>query len=107
MPPFALRWLLLLGIVLLAAAERPSPAQLFEGLLRPAADSSAGRFYEPALARELPRLVTRGREFTLAAGAAWADPDHPNAAAPVTAADVKITVDKLKARAGQSGAEVA
>ena len=77
---------------------------LFEGLLRPAVDGAAGRVYEPALARELPRLVPSGREFTLT-DATWADPKQPLVHLPVTAADVSSTVAKLKRRKGQPGAE--
>lgn len=89
-------------------SERFALDLLFEGLLRPSFDGAAGRVYEPALARELPRIVPNGREFTLT-DATWADPEQPNAHPPVTAADVKSTVAKLKApeRRGQPGAEVA
>src|SRR5438034_5436413 len=59
---------------------------LFEGLLRPAVDGAAGRVYEPALARELPRLVPRGREFTLT-DATWADPEQPDLHPPGPAPD--------------------
>jgi ABC-type transport system substrate-binding protein len=88
-------------------SERFALDLLFEGLVRPAADGAAGRVYEPALARELPRPVPRGREFTLT-DATWADPEQPNAHPPVTTADVHSTVAKLKApdRKGQPGAEV-
>ncbi|HEX4588377.1 MAG TPA: ABC transporter substrate-binding protein [Gemmataceae bacterium] len=77
---------------------------LFEGLLRPGIDGAGGRVYEPALARELPTLVPLGREFTLT-NAAWGEPDQQGL--PVTAADVVSTFEKLKARQGQPGAEVA
>jgi ABC-type transport system substrate-binding protein len=75
---------------------------IFEGLVRPIADLTAGRQYAPALARELPALATRGREFRLTP-ATWADPNGPNRA--VTSADVRTTVEKLKARAQQFGGE--
>src|SRR5262249_49710392 len=57
---------------------------------------------EPARARELPAVAARGREFRLAA-ASWADPSGPSRA--VTSADVRTTVEKLKARAQQFGGE--
>ena len=79
---------------------------VFEGLLRPGADGAGGRVYEPSLARDLPSLVTLGREFTLT-NATWADPEQPNIYTAVTAADVVSTVQKLAARRGQPGAEVA
>ena len=79
---------------------------IFEGLLRSGADGAGGRVYEPSLARELPSLVTLGREFTLT-NATWADPEQPNIHTAVTAADVVSTVQKLAARRGQPGAEVA
>ncbi|HEY1381328.1 MAG TPA: hypothetical protein VGF55_31295, partial [Gemmataceae bacterium] len=87
-------------------AEKFALDLLFEGLVRPAVDGVAGRVYEPALARELPALVPLGRAFTLTA-ATWADPDRPDAHDPVTANDVRGTVDKLQARRGQPGAEAA
>jgi peptide/nickel transport system substrate-binding protein len=88
-------------------SERMALDLIFEGLLRPAVDGAAGRVYEPALARELPRLVPRGREFTLT-NATWADPAQPNNHPPVTNADVRSTFDALKKkRKGQPGAEVA
>jgi ABC-type transport system substrate-binding protein len=75
---------------------------LFDGLVRPIADLTAGRQYEPALARELPALAARGREFRLTQ-ATWADPNGPSRA--VTSADIRTTVEKLKARAQQFGGE--
>ena len=87
-------------------AERFALDLLFEGLLRPGVDGAGGRVYEPGLARDLPALVPLGRLFTLA-DAAWADPAQPNLREPVTAADVAATVEKLKKRKGQPGAEVA
>src|SRR5438034_1021397 len=84
-PAGPFRWLLLAGLLL---------------------GGAAGRVYEPALGRELPRLVPRGREFTLT-DATWADPEQPNARVPVTAADVQSTVAKLKRRKVQPGAEAA
>jgi ABC-type oligopeptide transport system substrate-binding subunit len=75
-------------------------------LLRPGADGAGGRVYEPALARDLPALVTLGRAFTLT-NAVWTDPANPNARTAVTAADVVTTVEKLAKRKGQPGAEVA
>jgi ABC-type transport system substrate-binding protein len=79
---------------------------LFEGLLRPGPDAAGGLVYEPALARELPGLVPLGRTFTLT-DATWADPARPDAKDRVTAGDIRTTIDKLKARRGQPGAEVA
>lgn len=87
-------------------SERMALDLIFEGLLRPGVDVAAGRVYGPALARGLPRIVPKGRDVTLA-DAAWADPHQPDAHPPVTANDVRDTVDKLKRRAGQPGAEVA
>jgi peptide/nickel transport system substrate-binding protein len=75
---------------------------LYEGLVRPLADLTAGRQYVPALARELPALAARGREFRLAA-ATWADQNGTVRA--VTSADVRTTVEKLKARAQHFGGE--
>jgi ABC-type transport system substrate-binding protein len=74
---------------------------LFEGLVRPVTDATAGRQYEPALALEMPVLAARGREFRLATPAAWADVSGPLRA--VTSADVRTTVEKLKARQHQFG----
>lgn len=75
---------------------------LFEGLVRPIADLTAGRQYEPALAREMPALAPRGREFKLSP-AVWAD--ETGASRTVTSADVRTTVEKLKARSQQFGGE--
>lgn len=75
---------------------------LFEGLVRPIADPTAGRQYEPALARELPTLAPRGREFRLAP-ATWADSNGGGRA--VTSADVRTTIEKAKARSQQFGGE--
>lgn len=75
---------------------------LFEGLVRPIADLTAGRQYEPALARELPALAARGREFRLAP-AVWTDANGAGRA--VTSADVRTTIEKAKARAQQFGGE--
>lgn len=72
-------------------AERASLDLLFEPLVRPVYDKQIGRGYEPALAAELPRLTIRGREVRLA-DATWSD------GTAVTSADVRATLDKLRAR---------
>jgi peptide/nickel transport system substrate-binding protein len=87
-------------------SERYALDLLFEGLLRPGSDGAGGLIYEPSLARKLPALVPMGREFTLT-DAAWGDPEQPNSRTPVVAGDVVSTIEKLKARRGQPGAEVA
>ena len=87
-------------------SERFALDLLFEGLLRTGADGAGGRVYEPALARDLPALVTLGRAFTLTS-VTWADPAKPNSHAAVNAADVVSTVKKLAARKGEPGAEAA
>jgi ABC-type transport system substrate-binding protein len=81
-------------------SERFALDLLFEGLLRPGTDGASGRVYEPGLARDLPTVVPLGRAFTLT-DSRWSD------GAPVTAADVAGTVEKLKKHHGQPGAEAA
>jgi hypothetical protein len=75
---------------------------LYEGLVRPIADLTAGRQYEAALASELPTLAPRGREVRLAP-AFWSDANGVQR--PVTSADVRTTIEKLRARAQQFGGE--
>ncbi len=72
-------------------AERAALDLLFEPLVRPVYDSLTGRGYEPALAAELPQLVVRGRDVSLT-DAMWSD------GTPVTSADVRATLDKLRTR---------
>lgn len=107
------------GVLVVAVRELPnliSPALartdpekwaldlVFEGLLRRAADMSAGQHYEPALARELPTIKPLSRTFVIGA-ANWVRPDGGDAG-PVTAEDVRKSWDRLHARAGRPGAEV-
>ncbi len=87
-------------------SERFALDLIFEGLLRFGVDGAGGRVYEPALAEDLPALVTLGRSFTLT-NANWADPEQPNVHPAVTAADVVRTVEKLQRLKGRPGAEIA
>lgn len=108
-----------MGVLVVAVRELPnlmSPAfartdpekwaldLIFEGLLRRAADMSAGQHYEPALARELPQIKPLSRTF-LMGSARWAGTNEADSR-PVTAEDVRGSWDRLHARAGQPGAEV-
>jgi ABC-type transport system substrate-binding protein len=107
------------GVLVVAVRELPnfiSPALartdpekwsldlVFEGLLRRAADMTAGQQYEPALARELPLIAPLGRTFQIAE-ARWTNPDETDAGA-VTTEDVRKSWDQLHARAGRPGAEL-
>jgi len=107
------------GVLVVAVRELPnliSPALartdpekwaldlVFEGLLRRAADMSAGQHYEPALASELPRIAPLSRTFQIGEGR-WIGAEGADVG-PVTAEDVRWSLAKLNARAGRPGAEV-
>jgi len=79
-------------------SERFALDLIFEGLLRPGVDPANGQIYEPQLAREMPTLVTRGREFMLT-DAVWSD------GRPVTSSDIRSTLEKMRRRKQEPGAE--
>lgn len=79
-------------------SERYALDLLFEGLLRPGLDPANGQIYEPQLAREMPALTPRGREFTLT-DAVWSN------GRPLTSSDIRSTLDKMRRRKQEPGAE--
>jgi len=54
----------------------------------------------------MPRVVTLGRAFDLVPDAVWYNPARRPVDGPVTAADVRATVERLRGRRNRPGAEV-
>ncbi|HLJ95147.1 MAG TPA: ABC transporter substrate-binding protein, partial [Gemmataceae bacterium] len=70
-------------------SEKQAVELLFESLLAPTYSPKLGQCYRPSLAADLPKMVSLGRQFTLARGACWSN------GLPVTATDVRSTVGLL------------
>jgi ABC-type transport system substrate-binding protein len=70
-------------------SEKRAVELLFQGLIK-LYDGPGGQTFEPDLAVNLPRLASGGREFLLDPGARWSTGE------PVTAADVRSTVELLR-----------
>src|SRR5439155_18586778 len=76
-------------------SEKQAVELLFESLIKLTYSPSLGQRYEPELAGRAPRLVPLGRQFLLNPKAFWA-PESPEAnPVPVTAPDVRQTVQLL------------
>jgi ABC-type transport system substrate-binding protein len=70
--------------------EKRAVDLLFEGLVKPVWDETGLLRYRPALSKERPLTVARGREFLLPRGLAWSD------GKPLSAVDVRASVHLLR-----------
>jgi peptide/nickel transport system substrate-binding protein len=71
-------------------AEKQAVDLLFEGLVKVSYDPGVGQYYTPGLAEGRPLVLPCGRTFHIAREAFWSNDK------PVTAADVRNTLDLLR-----------
>ncbi|HEV2948279.1 MAG TPA: ABC transporter substrate-binding protein [Gemmataceae bacterium] len=73
-------------------SEKQAVELIFESLVKPEEDATAGQLYVPGLALDRPRVIPLGRQFQLVHDAHWSTGEKE----PVNATDVTRTVQLLR-----------